>query len=72
MLEQLGDLERKRQTRVIAPGLYRVDRLARYVQAVCEISLAPTPLGAKLSQAVVHRDRDLMAKAATQTTTPPM
>ena len=53
-LEQASQAERQGQRRVVLAGLDRVDRLARHVEPLRQLGLAPVALCAQNLEAVVH------------------
>jgi hypothetical protein len=55
LVEHARNLHRQRKSRVVAPGLDRIDCLPRYAGAQAEFRLRPVHLGAKNAKPVLHR-----------------
>ncbi len=63
--EYLGDLECKREARVVATVFDRVDCLTRHVESVRQVGLTPAKPSPQLTESVVQEDLDLSANEAT-------
>src|SRR5688572_17056546 len=68
--ECVGDAERERQGRIELPVLDRVDRVARNLDPVGELRLAPAALGPQDANAVVHAGAELTGGPSNASTPP--